>query len=121
MVAMAALQVFIVKMFFTGGRKGGLRHTMIARSTNALLTCGRICVSAVVALIDESATIYDHSSVQLLLRLHYNLSLDTLSCVLHPRYVFSSTLPYPTLFPSSITIYSSPTIIFISSSTMKFS
>ena len=44
MVAMAALQVFIVKMFFTGGRKGELSCSTIDKDSVMLTFC-RLCVS----------------------------------------------------------------------------
>jgi hypothetical protein len=43
MVAMAGLQVFIVKMFFTGGRKGEYRKRCV-RGNGVLIGC-RICMS----------------------------------------------------------------------------
>ena len=49
MVAMAALQVFIVKMFFTGGRKGEFKALRIGGIANLTLTDGRIRVNECMA------------------------------------------------------------------------
>ena len=115
MVAMAGLQVFVVKMFFTGGRKGWLKDGVVG---------GRRCDANGIQAMYER-------------RLHFRRRLYSIKLeerLLHIKNFLRSrvhNLPrvschrdqaaHPTLSPSSITIYSSPTIIFISSSTMKFS
>ena len=105
MVAMAGLQVFIVKMFFTGGRKG--KH-----DTSAAIDTHADSFQATSDLWRrplyhrkprKAQTIHIYAKPS-----HYHLC----------RYLYSS---FSTLLPSSITMYSSPTIIFISLSTMKFS
>lgn len=45
MVAMAALQVFIVKMFFTGGRKGEFYFAVDDSRGRVLMYRDRVCVS----------------------------------------------------------------------------
>ena len=121
MVAMAALQVFIVKMFFTGGRKGESSALCMKTVTNLMLIDNRV------RLNDYICMAWAHGRVGI----ECNEHIVTLFCIFEsidrkvqaiPSIRTSTTrIAYPTLFPSSITMYSSPTIIFISSSTMKFS
>ena len=49
MVAMAALQVFIVKMFFTGGRKGKLMAFWIRCLCEGVLITRRLCLNVIYA------------------------------------------------------------------------
>ena len=49
MVAMAALQVFIVKMFFTGGRKGKSLAVALCYSMVSTLTVTRLRVNDYIA------------------------------------------------------------------------
>lgn len=126
MVTMAGLQVFIVKMFFTGGRKGELgpflrmRFALIVWCL-VLIYC-RLCLSSyiVACILGWFLTSHHHAAtLSSVCKIETRMSNVRIPHAL-PMRTFSQA-PQPTFTPSSITTYSSPTIIRMSSSTMKFS
>lgn len=124
MITMAALQVFIVRWFFTGGRKGkasryqlDVVHMLIFPTRLRVKHQYDITSAVVHVYLDESYhTMPLHQSYLLYLWRPLRLSSSTSRS---RRGVAS--FAHPTFSPASMTIYSSPTIILISSSTMKLS
>jgi hypothetical protein len=113
MVAMAGLQVFIVRIFFQTGRKGEFWFQYPIITVNMLTYTFQVTsryrsrVQSLRTHIQKEETLY-----MLAMPFH------AVSCF-NPT--TSITTSHETVLPSSMTIYSSPTIIFISSSTMKLS
>jgi hypothetical protein len=107
MVAMAGLQVFIVRIFFQTGRKGETLF-LYALNTAEMLTW-IFQVTSRHRLVQSSRTHIQKEETLYMLVMPLHAVPHLMNC------------PHETIFPSSMTMYSSPTIIFISSSTMKLS